>query len=52
MKKSNGKSNDKIPLFLSSASGSANEAESSIISNEIKFYFIKSQMIEHCALRT
>ena len=38
MKKSNRKSNDKVPSFLSSASGSANEAEISIISNEKKSY--------------
>ena len=37
-KKSNGKSNDKVPPFLSSASGSATQAEISIISNEIKSY--------------
>ena len=35
-KKSNGKSDDKIPPFLSSASGSVNQAEISIISSEIK----------------
>ena len=38
MKKSNRKSNDKVPSFLSSASGSVNEAEISIISNEMKSY--------------
>ena len=38
MKKSNRKSNDKVPSFLSSASGSVNEAEISIISNEKKSY--------------
>ena len=37
-KKSNGKSDDKAPPFLSSASGSVNQAEISIISNEIKSY--------------
>ena len=37
-KKNNGKSDDKVPLFLSSASGCLNQAEISIISNEIKSY--------------
>ena len=37
-KKNNGKSDDKVPPFLSSASGSVNQAEISIISNEIKSY--------------
>ena len=35
-KKNNGKSDDKVPPFLSSASGSVNQAEISIISNETK----------------
>ena len=35
-KKSNGKSDDKVPPFLSSASGSVNQAEISIINNDIK----------------
>ena len=38
MKKNNGKSDDTLPPFLSSASESANQAEISIISNEIKSY--------------
>ena len=38
MKKNNGKSDDKIPPFLSSAFGSINQAEISIISNKIKSY--------------
>ena len=38
MKKNNGKSDDKLPPFLSFASGSGNQAEISIISNEIKPY--------------
>ena len=37
-KKNNGKSDDKVLSFLASASGSVNEAEISIISNEIKSY--------------
>ena len=37
-KKNNGKSDDKVPPFLSSASGSVIQAEISIISNEIKSY--------------
>ena len=37
-KKNNGKSDNKVPSFLSSASGSVNQAEISIISNEIKPY--------------
>ena len=37
-KKNNGKSDDKVPPFLSSASGSVNQAEISIISNEAKSY--------------
>ena len=37
-KKNNGKSDDKVPRFLSSASGSVNEAQTSIISNDIKSY--------------
>ena len=37
-KKNNRKSDDKVPLFLSSASGIVNQAEISIISNEIKSY--------------
>ena len=37
-KKNNGKSDDKVPPFLSSASGSVNQAKISIISNEIKSY--------------
>ena len=37
-KKNNGKSDDKVPPFLSSASGRVNQAEISIISNEIKSY--------------
>ena len=36
MKKNNGKSDDKVPPFLSSSSGSVNQAEISIVSNEIK----------------
>ena len=36
MKKSNGKFDDKFPPFLSSGSGSFNQAEISIIHNEIK----------------
>ena len=35
-KKNNGKSDNKVPSFLSSASGSVNQAEISIISNETK----------------
>ena len=35
-KKSNGTPDDKVPPFLSSASGSVNQAEISIINNEIK----------------
>ena len=37
-KKNNGKSDDQVPPILFSASGSANQAEISIISNEIKSY--------------
>ena len=37
-KKNNGKSDDKVPSFLSSASCSVNQAEISIICNEIKSY--------------
>ena len=37
-KKNNGKSDDKLSLFLSSASGGVNQAEISIVSNEIKSY--------------
>ena len=37
-KKNNGKSDDKVPPFLSSASGSVNQAEISFISSEIKSY--------------
>ena len=37
-KKNNGESDDKVPPFLSSASGSVNQGEISIISNEIKSY--------------
>ena len=37
-KKNNEKSDNKVPWFLSSASGSANQAEMSIIRNEIKSY--------------
>ena len=37
-KKNNGKSDDKVPRFLSSASGSVNEAQTYIISNDIKSY--------------
>ena len=37
-KKNNGKSDDKVPLILFSAFGSVNQAEISIISNEIKSY--------------
>ena len=37
-KKNNGKSDDKVPSFLSSASCSVNQAEIFIISNEIKSY--------------
>ena len=37
-KKSNGKSDGKAPSFVSSGSGSVNQAEISIISNEIKSY--------------
>ena len=37
-KKNKGKSDDKVPPFLCSASGSVNQAEISIISNEIKSY--------------
>ena len=37
-KKNNGKSGDNVPPFLSSASGSVNQAEISIINNEIKSY--------------
>ena len=37
-KKNNGKSDDKVAPFLSSASGRVNQAEISIISNEIKSY--------------
>ena len=36
MKKNNGKSDDNVPPFLSSASGSINQTKISIISNEIK----------------
>ena len=38
MKKNNGKSDDKVPRFLSSASGSVNESQTYIISNDIKSY--------------
>ena len=38
VKKNNGKSDDKVPPFLSSASGSVNQAKISIIGNEIKSY--------------
>ena len=37
-KKNNEKSDNKVPWFLSSASGSVNQAEMSIIRNEIKSY--------------
>ena len=37
-KKSDGKSDDKVPPFLFSAPSSVNQAEISIISNEIKLY--------------
>ena len=37
-KKNNGKSDDNDSPFLSSASGSVNQAEISIISNKIKLY--------------
>ena len=37
-KKNNGKSDDQVPPILFSASGSANQSEISIISNEIKSY--------------
>ena len=37
-KKNNGKSDDKASPFLSSASGSVNQAQASIISNDIKSY--------------
>ena len=37
-KKKNGKSDDKVPPFLSSASGSVNQAEIFIVRNEIKLY--------------
>ena len=37
-KKNNVKSDDKVPPFLSSTSGSDNQAEISIISNEMKSY--------------
>ena len=37
-KKNNGNSDDKVPPFLSSASGSVNQANISIISNETKSY--------------
>ena len=37
-KKNNGNSDDKVPPFLSSASGSVNQAEISIISNKTKSY--------------
>ena len=37
-KKSNGKSDDKVPPFLFSAPSSVIQAEISIISNEIKLY--------------
>ena len=37
-KKNSRKSDDKVPTFLSSASGSVNQAEISMISNEIKSY--------------
>ena len=37
-KKNNGKSDDKLQPFLSSASGGVNQAEISIVSNEIKSY--------------
>ena len=36
--KNNRKSDDKVPTFLSSASSSVNQAEITIISNEIKSY--------------
>ena len=49
-KKSSEKSDDKVPPFLSLGSGSVYQAEISIISNEIKFYFIKSQIIEYYVL--
>ena len=37
-KKNSRKSDDKVPTFLSSASGSVNQAEISMISNEVKSY--------------
>ena len=37
-KKNNGKSDDKLQPFLSSASGGVNQAEISIVCNEIKSY--------------
>ena len=37
-KNNNGKSDDKLQPFLSSASGGVNQAEISIVSNEIKSY--------------
>ena len=37
-RKNNGKSDDKVPPFLSSASGSVNQADISIISSKIKSY--------------
>ena len=36
--KNNRKSDDRVPTFLSSASSSVNQAEITIISNEIKSY--------------
>ena len=46
-KKSDGKSNDKVPLFLSSASSSVNQAEISIIINEIKLYTQPLEDLHH-----
>ena len=37
-KKNSRKSDDKVPTFLSFASGSVNQAEISMISNEVKSY--------------
>ena len=45
-KKCNRKFDDKVPPSLSSASGSVNQAEISIISNEIKEHWNGTQLAE------
>ena len=48
-KKKNGKFDDKIAPFLSSASGSVNKAETSIINNEKKLKKTKKVIMPPCA---